>query len=43
MAQIAVIDVETTGLNPFRHDRIVELAAVVINLDGNIPESTNMN
>jgi len=28
---IAVIDVETTGLNPFRNDRIVEIAAVIIN------------
>ncbi|HWI62997.1 MAG TPA: exonuclease domain-containing protein [Symbiobacteriaceae bacterium] len=36
MAQIAVIDVETTGLNPHRHDRIVELAAVVINPDGTL-------
>lgn len=30
---IAVIDVETTGLFPFRHDRVVEVAALVI--DGN--------
>lgn len=28
-APIAVIDVETTGVNPYRHDRIIELAAVV--------------
>lgn len=28
--RIAVIDVETTGLNPFRHDRIVEMAAVIL-------------
>lgn len=34
MARIAVVDVETTGLNPYRHDRIVELAAVVIDEDG---------
>ncbi|MDF2627065.1 MAG: hypothetical protein K0R39_896 [Symbiobacteriaceae bacterium] len=33
---IAVIDVETTGLNPYRHDRIVELAAVVIDQDGKV-------
>jgi DNA polymerase III epsilon subunit family exonuclease len=31
MSPFAVIDVETTGLNPFRHDRIVELAVVLIN------------
>jgi DNA polymerase-3 subunit epsilon len=34
--RIAVIDVETTGLFPFRHDRVVELAAVVIRSDGEI-------
>ncbi len=33
---IAVIDVETTGLFPFRHDRVIELAAVVIEVDGRI-------
>lgn len=31
MNSLAVIDVETTGLNPFRHDRIVELAVVLMN------------
>lgn len=31
-----VIDVETTGLNPFRNDRVIEIAAVVIDLKGNI-------
>lgn len=31
---IAVIDVETTGLFPFRHDRIVEVAAVTLGADG---------
>ena len=36
MAQIAVIDVETTGLNPYRHDRIVEIAVLVFSPDGNI-------
>src|SRR3970040_2523920 len=30
---IAVIDVETTGLFPFRHDRVIEVAAVVIRGD----------
>jgi DNA polymerase-3 subunit epsilon len=34
MANIAVIDVETTGLNPYRSDRVVEIAAVVMNLEG---------
>jgi DNA polymerase-3 subunit epsilon len=33
---IGVIDVETTGLFPFRHDRVVEVAAVVIRADGGI-------
>lgn len=36
MASIAVLDVETTGLNPFRNDRIVELALVVVDSDGSI-------
>lgn len=27
---IAVIDLETTGLFPFRHDRVVEVAAVIV-------------
>lgn len=36
MTCIAVIDVETTGLNPYGHDRIVELAALVISLDGTV-------
>jgi len=35
-AQIAIIDVETTGLFPLRHDRIVEVAAIVIDGDGRI-------
>jgi DNA polymerase-3 subunit epsilon len=30
MNTFAVIDVETTGLNPYRHDRIVEVAVVLI-------------
>ncbi len=33
---IAVIDVETTGLFPFRNDRVVELAVVIIQGDGRI-------
>lgn len=36
MTCVAVIDVETTGLNPYRNDRIVELAAVVIRADGTV-------
>lgn len=31
---IAVVDVETTGLFPFRNDRVVEVAVVVIQSDG---------
>ncbi len=30
MNPLAVIDVETTGLNPYRHDRVVEVAAVLV-------------
>jgi DNA polymerase-3 subunit epsilon len=33
---IAVIDVETTGLSPWRNDRVVEIAIVVISPDGTI-------
>lgn len=33
---IAVIDVETTGLFPLRHDRVVEVAAVIARADGRI-------
>ena len=36
MTSIAIIDVETTGLNPYRHDSIVELAALVIRPDGTV-------
>lgn len=31
---IAVIDVETTGLFPYRHDRVIEIAVVVVNAGG---------
>jgi len=34
--QIAVIDVETTGLSPWRNDRIVEIAVVAMSPDGRI-------
>ena len=30
MNPLAVIDVETTGLNPYRHDRVVEVAVVLL-------------
>ncbi|MBX9678666.1 MAG: hypothetical protein K2X38_07865 [Gemmataceae bacterium] len=33
---IAVIDLETTGLFPWRHDRVVEIAAVIIDSEGKI-------
>lgn len=36
MPLLAVIDVETTGLYPCRHDRIVEVAAVVMGPDGGV-------
>tara|TARA_R110002111_G_scaffold48269_3_gene85863 strand:+ start:837 stop:2069 length:1233 start_codon:yes stop_codon:yes gene_type:complete len=36
MSSIAVIDVETTGLRPLRHDRVVEVAVVVVTPDGNM-------
>lgn len=36
--RIAVIDVETTGLSPWRHDRIIEIAVVVILPDGQVIE-----
>lgn len=34
--KIAVLDVETTGLSPWRHDRIVEIGIVVMDADGAI-------
>lgn len=37
-SRIAVVDVETTGLAPWRHDRIVEIAVVVMLLDGTIED-----
>lgn len=36
MTYLAVIDVETTGLNPYRHDRVIELAALMMRLDGEV-------
>jgi len=33
---IAVIDLETTGLSPWRHDRIVEVGIVIVSPDGTI-------
>ncbi len=34
MSLLAVVDVETTGVNPYRHDRIIEIAIVVVSLEG---------
>lgn len=34
--RIAVIDLETTGLSPWRHDRVVEIAIVVVSPDGKV-------
>ena len=33
---IAVIDLETTGLSPWRHDRVVEIAVVMVSPDGHV-------
>lgn len=30
MRPLAVIDIETTGLNPYRHDRMIEVAVVLV-------------
>ena len=35
---VAVIDVETTGLFPNRHDRVVEIAIVIIGADGQLQQ-----
>ena len=43
MRPIAVIDVETTGLNPFRHDRVVEIAALLVTpKQGTLSEITSL-
>ncbi|MEX0727704.1 MAG: exonuclease domain-containing protein [Planctomycetaceae bacterium] len=34
MSRIAIIDVETTGLNPFGYDRVVEIAIISMTMDG---------
>ncbi|HUF60665.1 MAG TPA: exonuclease domain-containing protein [Verrucomicrobiales bacterium] len=36
MDRIAVIDLETTGLSPWRHNRVVEIGIVVISPDGTV-------
>lgn len=33
-AEFAVVDVETTGLFPQRHDRVIEIAAIRVNAEG---------
>lgn len=35
---IAVVDVETTGLSPWRHDRIIEIGVVLSSPDGEIED-----
>lgn len=35
-SRIAVIDLETTGLSPWRHDRVVEVGVVVVTSEGEI-------
>lgn len=35
-SRIAVIDLETTGLSPWRHDRVVEIGVVVVTSEGEI-------
>jgi DNA polymerase-3 subunit epsilon len=41
VSPIAVIDVETTGLFPLRHDRVIEIAVVIIRPDGVIEREFN--
>jgi DNA polymerase III subunit epsilon len=41
MKQIAVIDLETTGLNPYRYDRIVEIAIVLMHPEHGILSEIN--
>jgi DNA polymerase-3 subunit epsilon len=36
MSRYAVIDIETTGLSPAHHHRIVEIAVVLVDDDGNV-------
>ena len=36
MSCFAVIDVETTGLNPYRHDRVLEIALLLIRPTGEV-------
>jgi DNA polymerase III subunit epsilon len=36
MPRVAVLDVETTGLNPYRYDRVIEIAVVVMEPEGGV-------
>jgi DNA polymerase-3 subunit epsilon len=36
MSTRAIIDVETTGINPWHHQRIIEIGVVVMRSDGEI-------
>jgi DNA polymerase III subunit epsilon len=36
MSQIAVVDVETTGFNAYRNDRVIELAVLAIDMNGTV-------
>ncbi|GMU66899.1 MAG: hypothetical protein AMXMBFR36_31730 [Acidobacteriota bacterium] len=36
MPTFCVLDLETTGFNPFRNDRVIEVAAVVLGPDGSV-------
>jgi DNA polymerase-3 subunit epsilon len=41
MSLLAVVDVETTGLNPWRYDRVIELAGVVLDDSGQVVREFN--
>ena len=41
MSLLAIVDVETTGLNPWRYDRVIELAGVVLDDSGQVVREFN--